>query len=131
MGRQVGSWFLVLGSLVDKSLSPNSISLSFSYTLRTTFNNGWRAVTFSNGFFVAVAESGFNNRVQNSPDRINWSIQTSAADNQWSAVTAGSGSFVAVSQSGSGNRVRVSSSFPLPYDGLSEGRVRARGCIDE
>ncbi len=43
-----------------------------------------------------------------SPDGINWTIRTSAADNNWISVTYGNGLFVAVSISGTGNRVMTS-----------------------
>jgi hypothetical protein len=43
-----------------------------------------------------------------SPDGINWTIRTSAADNQWFSVCYGNGLFVAVSYDGSGNRVMTS-----------------------
>jgi hypothetical protein len=43
-----------------------------------------------------------------SPDGINWTLRTSAADNQWISVTYGNGLFVAVAYSGTGNRVMTS-----------------------
>ena len=43
-----------------------------------------------------------------SPDGINWTIRTSAADNSWRSVTYGNGLFVAVAYTGTGNRVMTS-----------------------
>jgi gliding motility-associated-like protein len=43
-----------------------------------------------------------------SPDGINWTSRTSAADNRWYGVTYGNGLFVAVSDNGTGNRVMTS-----------------------
>ena len=71
-------------------------------------DNGWYSVTFGNGLFVAVANSGTGNRVMTSPDGIAWTIRASAADNGWRSVTFGNGLFVAVADSGLGNRVMTS-----------------------
>jgi uncharacterized protein YjbI with pentapeptide repeats len=43
-----------------------------------------------------------------SPDGINWTIRTSAADNSWYSVAYGNGLWVAVANSGTGNRVMTS-----------------------
>jgi tetrahydromethanopterin S-methyltransferase subunit F len=67
----------------------------------------WRSVTYGNGLFVAVAQSGTNS-VMTSSDGITWTSQTSAADNVWNSVTYGNGLFVAVSVTGTGNRVMTS-----------------------
>jgi predicted RecA/RadA family phage recombinase len=72
-------------------------------------DNIWTSVTYGNGLFVAVANSGTGNRVMTSPDGITWTIRTSAANNSWQSVTYGNGLFVAVSTDGSGNRVMTSS----------------------
>ncbi|MFZ4456954.1 MAG: T9SS type A sorting domain-containing protein [Bacteroidales bacterium] len=71
-------------------------------------DNQWQNVTYGNGLFVAVSNSGAGNRVMTSPDGINWTSRTSAADNQWIGITFGKGLFVAISNSGSGNRVMTS-----------------------
>ena len=57
---------------------------------------------------AAVAQSGTGNRVMTSPDGINWTIRTSAADNEWMSVTFGNNLFVAVANTGTGNRVMTS-----------------------
>jgi hypothetical protein len=74
-------------------------------------DNMWRSVTFGNGLFVAVAQSGSGNRVMTSPDGMAWTSQTSAADNSWNSVTFGNDLFVAVAVygSGSGDSVMTSS----------------------
>ena len=90
----VGLWLLV-------ALSPASAAQSIAWTLRTSaVNNNWTSVTYGNGLFVAVAETGTGNRVMTSPDGINWTARTSAADNQWMSVTYGNGLFVAVAMTG-------------------------------
>ena len=58
-----------------------------------------------------MANSGTGNRVMTSPDGINWTIRTSAADNNWQSVTWSPtlNLFVAVASTGTGNRVMTSS----------------------
>jgi hypothetical protein len=68
--------------------------------------NSWFSVTYGNGLFVAVAQSG-TNRVMTSPDGITWTPRTAAQANQWYSVVYGNGLFVAVAQSGT-NRVMTS-----------------------
>ena len=85
------------------------VSKGTSWTASTSAaDNNWMSVTYGNGLFVAVAQSGTGNRVMTSPDGINWTSRTSAADNNWMSVTYGNGLFVAVAQSGTGNRVMTS-----------------------
>ncbi|TAE79470.1 MAG: hypothetical protein EAY81_11205, partial [Bacteroidetes bacterium] len=85
--------------------SPDGIN----WTIRTSAaDNRWYSVTYGNGVFVAVAESGIDNRVMTSPNGINWTIRTSAANNEWGSVTYGNGIFVAVATTGTGNRVMTS-----------------------
>ena len=69
---------------------------------------GWNSVTYGEGTFVAVANSGTGNRVMTSPDGSTWT-SVSATDNSkaWKSVAYGNGVFVAV-QSGSGNQVMTS-----------------------
>jgi hypothetical protein len=71
-------------------------------------DNDWLSVTYGNGLFVAVANTGTGNRVMTSPDGVNWTARSSAADNNWFSVTYGNGLFVAVAISGTGNRVMTS-----------------------
>jgi hypothetical protein len=87
----------------------NIVSKGTSWTNRTSAADyRWRSVTYGNGLFVAVSDTGTGNRVMTSPDGITWTIRTSAADNDWRSVTYGNGLFVAVSESGIGNRVMTS-----------------------
>jgi len=65
----------------------------------TPESNGWNSVTYGNGMFVAVANSG-THRVMTSPDGITWTAQTAAQSNSWTSVTYGNDEFVAVSVTG-------------------------------
>ena len=81
------------------------------WTSRTSAtDNNWNSVTYGNGIFVAVAQSGSGNRVMTSPDGITWTSRTTPDSSEyWSSVTFGNGTFVAVSSSGSyGNQVMTS-----------------------
>jgi hypothetical protein len=79
-----------------------------TWTSRTSAaDNGWYRVTYGNGIFVAVANSGTGNRVMTSPDGITWTARASAADNLWYGVAYGNGMFVAVASDGT-NRVMTS-----------------------
>ena len=77
--------------------SPDGIN----WTIRTSAaDNNWASVTYGDGLFVAVAQSGLDNRVMTSPDGINWTIRSSASNTIWAAVTHGDGLFVATSLTG-------------------------------
>lgn len=82
----------------------------FSSTIATV--NSWRAVAWSPslGLFVAVSESGTGNRVMSSPDGINWTLRTSAADASWQGLawSPSLGLFVAVGDSGTTSCVMTS-----------------------
>jgi hypothetical protein len=86
--------------------SPDGIT----WTIRTSsVDRQWQAVTYGNGTFVAVADSGTGNRVMTSPDGVTWTSRVSAGDHDWNSVTYGNGTFVAVSQTaGVGNQVMTS-----------------------
>ena len=60
--------------------------------------------------FVAISNSGTNNRVITSLDGTNWTAQTTPVDNNWTSICYSSYlvTFVAVSNSGTGNRVMTS-----------------------
>ena len=89
--------------------SPDGIT----WTSRTSaVDNRWRSVTYANGLFVSVADTGTGDRVMTSPDGITWTSRNSAADNTWQSVTYGDGLFVAVADTGTGNRVMTSGGFP-------------------
>jgi hypothetical protein len=63
-------------------------------------NNSWQDVTYGNGLFVAVANSG-TNQVMTSPDGINWTSRAAAGSCLCRAITYGNGLFVAGGVSGS------------------------------
>ena len=89
------------------ALPPDTMA---EWVLRTSALSSitWVSVCYGNGLFVATATTGTGNCVMTSPDGINWTIRSSAADNKWNSVTYGNGLFVAVSSNGTGNRVMTS-----------------------
>ena len=66
--------------------------------------NQWSSVTFGNGTFVAVSNSG-TDRIMTSPDGITWTPRGSSTDS-WDAIAYGNNTFVAVGMST--NRVMTS-----------------------
>ena len=67
-----------------------------------------------------------------SPDGINWTIRTSAADNNWFSVAYGNGLFVAVAYTGTGNRVMTSGKHKLnivPTNNIYQGGIDLRGIL--
>lgn len=60
-------------------------------TRTSAADNQWRSVTYGNGLFVAVSDTGAGNRVMTSPDGATWTMRSSAADNAWWSVTYGDG----------------------------------------
>ena len=75
--------------------SPDGITWTFRDAPAETIS--WFSVTYGNGLFVAVGDSG---GVMTSPDGITWTARTAAEANQWQAVTYGNGVFVATADSG-------------------------------
>ena len=69
-------------------------------------------VTFGNGMFVGVGYaivSGVPTAfAASSPNGINWTSRTPAANNWWQDVAYGNGLFVAVARTGTGNRIMTS-----------------------
>jgi hypothetical protein len=89
--------------------NPNILGNGIDWTIRTSAaDNQWFGVTYGNGLFVAVSNTGTGDRVMTSPNGIDWTIRTSAANNSWLGVTYGNGLFVAVAITGTGNRVMTS-----------------------
>ena len=88
----------------------NSINTWISRT--SAIDNDWTSICYSPelNLFVAVSNTGTNNRVMTSPDSITWTSRTSAANNNWSSVCWSSelNLFAAVSTSGTGNRIMTS-----------------------
>ena len=102
-----------LQASLDSIYDPCTISRTEQVADATTWTaysataaNLWKGVTYGNGLFVAVSESG-TNRVMTSPDGITWTDGTSSELNSWQSVTYGNGLFVAVASSGT-NRVMTS-----------------------
>jgi hypothetical protein len=88
--------------------SPDGITWTARTIPDAAVGNGWSDITFGNGLFVAVSNSGSGKRIMTSPDAITWTLQTAAVDNNWNAITYGIGKFVAVSSTGDGNQVMTS-----------------------
>ena len=69
-------------------------------------------VTFGNGMFVGVGYANVSGVLTafaaSSPDGINWTARTPAADNWWQDVDYGNGLFVAVARTGTGDRIMTS-----------------------
>ena len=99
---------VVITSLFSVSFVSQAAADGITWTSRTSaVDNDWVSITFGNGLFVAVSDTGTGNQVMTSPDGITWTSRISAAENTWISVTYGNGLFVAVSVSGIGNMVMV------------------------
>ena len=91
--------------------NPNSQSTTVCYAgqfwtaYTDAVDNSWAFVTYGNGLFVAIGNSG-GNRVMTSPDGKTWTART-AESSWWSSVTFGNGLYVAVALSGT-NQVMTS-----------------------
>jgi len=96
-----------------------------TWTARTTpaADSPWTAVTYGNGQFVAVAQSG-TSQVLTSPDGIAWTARTAAANNTWRSVTYGNGRFVAVAIGTGTNQVMTSP------DGITWTAQTAAAAVD-
>jgi hypothetical protein len=68
--------------------------------------NNWWSVTYGNGVFVAVANTG-TNRVMTSTDGETWKARSASEASGWYSVTYGNGVFVAIANNGT-NRVMTS-----------------------
>lgn len=92
--------------------SPDGIT----WTVRTAPILDWFGITYGGGLFVAVGNTGTNNRVMTSPDGITWTSRTTpnspstGTDPNWRSVTYGNGRFVAVGASGAAYRAMTSGS---------------------
>ena len=75
-------------------------------------SNNWISSCWADSLnlFVAISNTGINNRVMTSPDGITWTIQTSPADNNWTSICWSKQLtlLVVVASSGTGNRVMTS-----------------------
>ena len=87
-------------------------------TVRLAADNSWQAVCWSPELQLYACVTGSGRRVMTSPNGVNWSNRSSAADNAWSSPadlgwrslcwSPQRRQFAAVSNSGAGNRVMVS-----------------------
>ena len=82
----------------------------WSYQETPAASNTWNSIAWSPdlGLFAAVSHS--TNRVNTSPDGLNWTNRTPAANNQWYSIcwATALGLFVAVANTGTNNRVMTS-----------------------
>jgi hypothetical protein len=75
--------------------------VTWTFTPAASLTNGWRGVTYGNGKFVAVSETGDGDQAMYSYDGIQWVAGTTPAGSQeWSGVCYANGLFVAVAQTG-------------------------------
>lgn len=97
-----------LGGIGLNHINPGEeINLAVWKTRVNSVDNNFTKVTFGNGQFVAIANSGTGNRVMASVNGITWTTQTTPQDNNWRSVTYGNNLYVAVSSDGA-NRVMTS-----------------------
>lgn len=85
------------------------------WTARTSppGSNNWTSITYGNGLFVAVSDSGTGDRVMTSVDGITWTSRVSPVDNDWKSVVFYNGMFIAVAETGTNNRAMIS------FDGIT------------
>jgi alpha-tubulin suppressor-like RCC1 family protein len=97
----------------NKFLNYSNDCLNNVYSQTTPNTNAWKSITYSGdlNLFVAISNTGTNNRIMTSDDGWNWTAQTSAANNDWTSICWSSDLdlFVAVAKSGTGNRIMTSS----------------------
>jgi len=85
-----------------------------NWTSRTNpVDNNWTSICYSTelNLFVAVSNSGTNDRIMTSSDGINWTSRTNPVDNNWTSICYSPelNLFVAVSNSGTNDRIMTSS----------------------
>jgi len=77
-------------------VSGEFVSKGNEWTSRTSAaDNSWNSVTYGNGVFVAVSDTG-TQQAMYSPDGINWATSTGTFLDELKSVTYGNGFFVAV-----------------------------------
>jgi hypothetical protein len=105
--------FVAVGAEIDGVDLITNVEVStdgISWTRYTPFTNGIgpKAITYGNGLFVVVGDTGAN-RVMTSPDGINWTLRSVLGnDDNWQSVAYGNNLFVAIANSGD-NRTMYSS----------------------
>ena len=87
----------------------------------TPQENSWGAVTYGNGYYVAVAYSG-TNRVMRSTDAINWTLSSEQAStsSSWNSIVYGGDKFVAIANAGT-FRVMYSTNDGSSWNGAASG----------
>jgi hypothetical protein len=89
-----------------------------NWSIQTVPANDWYSVCWSPelSIFVAVSSTGTGNRAITSPDGINWTSRTPAANNNWSSICWSStlGLFVAISSNGT-----TSNNIMTSVDGIN------------
>ena len=77
----VSALVMVASTVVAFSPAAQANPTGVTWTSQTSAaDNRWKSVTYGNGLFVAVSDSGTNDRVMTSSDGITWTSRTSAAD---------------------------------------------------
>jgi hypothetical protein len=92
-GRAAPSDYSSNGQAGDKG------SVTYINVSENSFNNTWKSVSYGNGFFVAVADSGVGTRLMFSDNGIDWQLLNVNYENSWKSITFGNTNFVAVSDS--------------------------------
>ncbi|MCB1168592.1 MAG: hypothetical protein KDK33_20725, partial [Leptospiraceae bacterium] len=83
----------------------------------TPQNGGWQSITYGNGLFVTVGNTG-TDRVATSSDGQTWTMRSDAgADASWYSVTYSNGRFVAANADGDSQQIMTST------DGITWSRV--------
>jgi hypothetical protein len=91
--------FVAVSSYISSNIAVITSPDGITWTTRTVpESNDWR-VTYGNGIFVAVGQSG-TNRIMTSSDSITWTVRTATEANTWMSVAYGDGKFVAVASNG-------------------------------
>ena len=67
-----------------------------------TTDGAWYDITYGDGYFVAIAETG-TARVMYSSDGINWSAAAAASQKEWNDIAYGDGYFVATNRNDDDN----------------------------
>ena len=97
------------GGTVDISGKNNKLIFN---TGNISILNNWTSICWADSLnlFVAISNTGTNNRIITSTNGINWTVQISPADNNWTSICWSQQLtlLVAVSNSGIGNRIMTS-----------------------
>ena len=107
--------FVAVGNSGDRVITSAD---GITWTARSAAgdNDAWRAVTYGNGLFVAVGDTGGTDKIMTSPDGVTWTTRTPPSGD-WKGVTYGNGLFVAVGSSGGINYSMTSSDGGITWTG--------------